>query len=468
MKIIFADPPRKEAYYDNSYPNLGVLYLISYLRENSRIPLEAVYLEGDSSLVEHLEFIASEKPDLYGLSFASWTANLAYKTMNAVKKRFPDLKVICGVPEPTANWREVFRKSKVDVCVLGEGEATITDLSSALAKRNDLTQVDGLALRQNDGRILLTNRRALIKELDGIPFPSWDLIDFKNYTGMHINKADPQTHMLVSRGCPFDCNFCSNPVWKLSKPWIRMRTPENIATEVQLLYEKGVREIYMTSDEFNVREKWALDVCAAIKALGLKKLYFQCNLRADKVSGNLAQAFSDINLWLVHLGIESGNQRTLDGIGKHITKEQIVRTCQLMRSKEVKVFGFVMLFHAWEENGKLKWENSMDVSNTMAFCRKLLASDLIQYMSWQVATPMAGSRLYRTAQKYGLIASKEITGVWAQNLLLPGVGRCELKSALRKGMLLKNYYLVKNGNINFSHFDRIWRNFKVLLGLPVG
>jgi anaerobic magnesium-protoporphyrin IX monomethyl ester cyclase len=468
MKIVLADPPRKESHYDNSYPNIGILYLISYLRKYCQTPLELVYLEGDCTLEQHLNFVEAQRPDIYGLSFAMWTADLAYKTLSAVKQRLPQTLTICGGPEPTANHQLVFQNSTVDICVLGEGEATLNQLVEALASGGDLRQVPGLALRQEGAEALTTPKRQLIADLEEIPLPAWDLVDLAKYSGMHINKSSPQTHMLVSRGCPFDCNFCANPVWKLNKPWVRMRQPSSIAAEVKLLYDKGVREIYMTSDEFNVSEKWSLEVCQAIKSLGLRDLYFQCNLRADNVSEKLAQAFSGINLWLIHLGIESGNQRTLDGIGKHITIEQIERTCRIMQAANIKVFGFVMLFHAWEENGVLQFETPADVHKTLDFCRRLLSRKLIQYMSWQVATPMPGSRLHATAKKFNLIPDKKITGVWAQNLLLPGVKTDEVKKALRRGMLLKNYYLLKNGNINLSHFSRALRNLKVIFGRQHG
>ncbi len=468
MKIILADPPRKESHYDNSYPNIGILYLISYLRKYCSTPLELIYLEGDCTLEEHLRFIESHRPDVYGLSFAMWTADLAYKTLSSVKRRFPKTLTICGGPEPTANHELVFKNSTVDICVLGEGEVTLKELLEAFAAQGDLAQVPGLAIRQPQGGVLLTPKRPLIHDLEEIPLPAWDLVDLRKYSGMHINRSSPQTHMLVSRGCPFDCNFCANPVWKLNKPWVRMRQPQSIAQEVKLLYDKGVREIYMTSDEFNVSEKWSLDVCQAIQSLGLRDLFFQCNLRADNVSDKLAQAFKDINLWLIHLGIESGNQRTLDGIGKHITLEQVERTCRIMQAAGIKVFGFVMLFHAWEEQGQLQWETAADVHKTLDFCRSLLSRKLIQYMSWQVATPMPGSRLHATAKKFNLIPNKKITGVWAQNLLLPGVAASEVKKALRRGMLLKNYYLLKNGNINLSHLSRALRNLKVILGRQHG
>jgi radical SAM superfamily enzyme YgiQ (UPF0313 family) len=466
MKILLADPPRDEDYYDLSYPNLGLLYLTSYLRKLSSEALDIRYLEGFCSLSEHLRQIEQFSPDLYGLSFALWTSKLAYKTMRAVKERFPRLPVVCGGPQPTASYTEALNHGHADVCVLGEGEATMLDLVNHFrTAKPDLSEIPGLAYKGADGQIITTGSRSFIRDLDTIPLPAWDMVDLHPYTGMHINRATPQTHMLVSRGCPFDCNFCANPVWKSAKPWVRLRSPANIAEEVRLLYQRGVREIYMTSDEFNVTEKWALDVCAAIEALGYRDLYFQCNLRADICTEKIAKAFARINLWLVHLGIESGNQRTLTGIGKNTKVEEVERTCRLLQQEGIKVFGFVMLYHAWEEDGRLCWESNDDVNNTLRLCRKLLSQNLIQYMSWQVATPMPGSRLQALAEKHSLLPTREINNPWTHNLLLPGIGPADVRRAVRKGMLLKDYYLLRNGNLNRKHLWRAWTNVRVLLGL---
>lgn len=465
MRILLADPPRGEGYYDLSYANIGILYLISYLKKHLGDDIEVQYLEGHCDLQEHLDAVRAFNPDMYGLSFALWTNQVAFRTLTAVKRAFPDLTTICGGPQPTGDYERVLGGCPVDICCLGEGEDTLLELVRHLmAGGEDLSAIAGLAYRGPDKEIQLTSKRDFIKDLDSIPLPAWELVDFANYGGMHINQAAPQTHILVSRGCPFDCNFCANPVWKYNKPWVRTRGADSIAQEVKLLYDRGIREIYMTSDEFNVSEKWALEVCRAITALGLKDMYFQCNIRADVLSPELAHAFKGINLWLAHLGIESGNQRTLDGIGKHVTLEQIERAGALLGEVGIKVFGFVMLFHAWEEDGCLTWETPQEVDNTLSYCRGLLSRKLINYMSWQVATPMPGARLWKLAQKYCLMPQKDITNVWEQNLLLPGISEGQVKNKLRKGMVLKNYYLIKNGNLNLKHLDRAWRNLRVLLG----
>jgi radical SAM superfamily enzyme YgiQ (UPF0313 family) len=466
VRIALCDPPSKESYYHSNFPNLGILYLISRIRERYGKEFQVLYLDGHHSLDEHLKKLDKFQPELYGISFSFIIQNLAYKVIERVKRAFPGLPIVCGGPMPTADPQAVLESSPADICVRGEGEDAFSDLAEYFQeKRSALRNIEGIVFRGTDGRIQETAKRSPIRDIDQIPPPAWGLIDFSRYKGWHIQRSSPQGHLLVNRGCPYDCNYCSNPVWKYNKPWVRLRSPANIAREVETLYKYGVREIYLSGDEFNVNEKWTIDVCRTIEGLGFKDLFFNCNVRPDVITPSIAEAFKKINLWVVHLGIESGNQKTLDGVGKKIRLEQITDACRILKHEGIKVFGFVMLFHAWEESGQLKWESAEDVNQTINYCRKLFKEKLLDYMSWQVATPMKGSRLWTLATKHNLLPSHEIRSVFLRNLELPGVNDQDVNRALRKGLLLKNYYMLRNRNINFRHLKAVGANLKVMLGL---
>jgi radical SAM superfamily enzyme YgiQ (UPF0313 family) len=281
---------------------------------------------------------------------------------------------------------------------------------------------------------------------------------------MHIKRAEPQTYVSASRGCPFDCWFCSNPIWKESKPWVRSRGAASVAAEVELLYHRGAREIYLAADEFNLNYEWPLEVARAIQALGHPDLYFQCDVRADKVTDELAREFIKMNLWMVHIGIESGNQQTIDGLQKRITLEQVMDSCRLFRAHGIHVFGFMMLYHAWEDqDGRLRWETPADVDNTLRFCRRLLRERLVNYMSWQVATPYPGSRLWQTAKKHGLLLDR-VGDARQTGMLLPGVTDRDIRRSLRRGYILKDWYALRSGHIGWKQVARIRQNLAVVLG----
>ncbi|MGD2110031.1 MAG: radical SAM protein, partial [Phycisphaerae bacterium] len=320
FKILLADPPAKEDDYDKAYPNLGILQLISYLEKHTQLACDDVlFLDQFHSMEDHIRLIEQERPRVYGLSFAFLTQRVAYETINELKRRFPEMLIIAGGPHPTSVPDDVMEKTSADLVCIGEGEMTLADIANELVRgRDDFSHIPGLLIRTAEGIIRTAKPRA-VEDLDALPFLAWDRIDFSKFVGQHYRKSNRQSCIVVSRGCPYKCTFCSLPVWRAAKPFVRMRSPENVAQEVDWLYQLGVREIKFVSDELNVTLPWAKQVCQAIIDLGHKDLYFQTNLRSDKVDDELAELFKKMNMWMVHIGVESANDRVLEGIEKKIT-----------------------------------------------------------------------------------------------------------------------------------------------------
>ncbi|MEJ5359822.1 MAG: radical SAM protein [Desulfobacterales bacterium] len=469
MKIILADPPALERAYDASYPNLGLLYIASYTKRAVENRSEIEYLGPRYDLKSHVAYVKQKKPEIYGISFTSKTASLAYETIHAVRQNCPDVLIVSGGPHVTAMPNEVMESSETDIAVIGEGEITFSEIVKSYSgkNKNNYSSINGILFRAND-QIQRTKPRAFVTDLDDLPMPAWDLIDFSDYKGMHLKKQPIESSLLISRGCPFDCAFCSNPVWKSAKPWLRHRSVEAICEEIKYLYNRGVREIYMSSDELNFNESWAQELCRAIFNLNYRDLYFQCNMRVDKVSEELTDLLNKINCWLVHIGVESANDRVLKGIGKHITVEQVERAARLFRKSNVNVFAFTMLYNVWEEDGKLCWETNEEVDNTIRFMKKLFNQKLIQYMSWQFCTPMPGSRLYRIAERHGLFRGDPRV-VWEHfdehtvAMKIPGVSEKQMKWKIKKGILLKDWFMVRSGNISLKHLWRVKENLRALI-----
>ncbi|MFB3880118.1 MAG: radical SAM protein [Armatimonadota bacterium] len=469
MRVLLADVPAREWGYDASYPNMGILYLISYLR--SRRPTNQVtvaYLDARKTLAQHVEAVREYSPDLYALSISSLAVSRLPGILEAVKAVAPRAEVVCGGTGATADPGSVLLGAPVDACVVGEGEETFSEVVAATAESHGSVRtglIPGTAVRR-DGSTELAPDRELIGDLDTIPFPAWDLIDFSVYPGMHLKRASPETNVLVSRGCPYNCCFCSNPVWKHRRPWLRSRSPANVAEEVELLYNRGVREIYLASDEMNFDERYALSLCEELARLGHRDLYFQCNMRAHPLSDELAQALRGMNCWLVHLGVESANDRVLRGIGKHVTVAQIEAACERLARNGVRVYAFMMLYQAWEEDGLLQCETTDEVANSLRFTRRMFRHGLIHYMSWQVCTPLPGSRLYAIAQRHGLMRDDPRAGYEHRlGMTVPGVTDTDVRRMLRKGILLKDWYMLRSGQISFRHLGRAWENLRSAVGL---
>jgi len=465
MKVVFADPPMQFLRFTPALnnPNIGILYLISYLRKMKN-EVKTYYIQPFLNLKQHLEKVKQISPDFYGISFANSLKGTAYHTIQQVRRKFPNLPIICGGAHPSADPEQVLFNSKADISVIGEGEVTSLELINHYMNGTpELSEIPGIAFREND-QIVKTPPRPLIEDLDTIPLPAWDLIDFQNYSGLNLKKASPDASIVTSRGCPFNCTYCSNPVWKANKPWLRWRSPKNISEEIRYLYERGIREIYIRADEFNINPKWCIEVCEEIQKLDLKDMYYQCNLRADNFPEELAKAMHDANFWMVHLGIESGNQRCLNGIKKRISLKSVIDTCEKMKRHMIKTFGFFMMFNIWEENNTLQFESPQEVEHTFAFARYLLRRKLLSNISWGFATPIKGSELYKIAKKYNILKYEDKdTSPWEISVKLPNVSEKTMVSIRRKGMILQGLYGLVSGNLNWRNWRHILSKIKYIL-----
>ncbi len=463
LKLVLADPPNIQSnWLIANHPNLGVLYLAGYLREN--VPdVEVHYLDVHLDLETHLERLERIRPELYGLSFSAMREKDAFRTVKAVKGRLPSLPIVCGGPYPTVRAEYVLATLPVDVCVRGEGEATLAELAMAYRDGKPFDSVPGIVFKRG-GEVKETPRRELIANLDSIPFPAWDLIDFKKYTGSYQFRSRPNTSIVTSRGCPFNCVFCANPVWKLSKPWLRMRSPANVCDEIAFLYRLGIREVSIRSDEFNPVLSWALEFCREVQRRDFRGLYLQGNVRADNFTDELAREMKRANFWLVQLGIESGNQRTLDGIRKSLTLEEIREACRILKRSGIRVYGYVMLYHAWEEDGRFCCESPEDVERTLAFLRGLRRQGLLDYMSCSTATPIIGSELYEIARRHNrLKLGQSIDDLSAFSMDLPGISDREMRRSRRKALLLQMSMNLRSGHNNLADWPKNFHKIKTLI-----
>ncbi len=445
LKVVFADPPfgiesKGEAVTES--PNLGILYIIGYAK--ARLPeVEFFYLEPFLSMEEHLEKVKQIQPDVYAISFTTPRRDLSFETIAKVKALGLKMLMVAGGAHPTIDPQDVLKNTPVDVCIVGEGEETTTELIRKVQTKESISDVIGTVNKQKNNGI-----RPLLKDLDFLP--AWDLIDFENYD-IAVSKKKRMAYLLPIRGCPNYCTYCSNPVWKLEKPWVRQRSPKNIAEEINYLYGRGIREIYLRSDTFNVDIKWCLEVCNEIEKLKLKGMTFQCNLRADKLNDELAKRLHNIHVWLVHIGLESANDRVLKGIGKNATQADNIRTLELLKKYHIKVYGFLMLYNAWETNGKLEYETPEEVNNTLEFAKTCLRDNLIEYISWSITNPIIGSKLYNIAKKFDIASYNVKIG---NCMRLPGISEQQMVEHVKQGMVLQLLNGIQKGMITKKSYKR--------------
>ena len=455
MRIILADSHGRVLGKDQTSANLSLLYLGAYLRRQPDVDVEFEYIPQVKSDDYHLERIRDFKADIYAASFTSFSARDTYALIRRVKAAFPGVLVVCGGPHAVTHSEEILRKSGADVVAIGEGEVTFHEIVKHKHELwSRIHEIDGVAYLA-DGEYRRTAGRALIDDIDSIPFPIRDLVNDDDFCGLTYSRARPNTEMVITRGCPLRCVFCANPVFRLKNgPLYRARSPENVAAEVEQLYRRGYREIYMHSDELNVRLQWSIDVCKAIAALGHRDLFFQCNMRVLPMSEELAYWMKQANFWLVRVGLETTSDRVLAGIKKRMAFENTERTLRILSSQGIRVLTFTMLFNYWEEDGELKHESAAEVRQTIKDVWRLWRKRYLHYTSWQFATPVQGAELYDIARRRGMVDEDYLpSDTWSTFDYLQGVSRSEFNALYRAARRQQAIMALASGNFE-------WRNYR--------
>lgn len=474
MNIILADPPTFGFGKLQPCPNLGILSISSYLKRE--IPTaEVIYIPERYSISHHIEMVRAGNVTVYGLSFTSYSALRAYRTIKALKQAHPGLMIVCGGPHVSAVPQEVASQPGVDVCVIGEGEVTFLEL---VQKSADLPQalpgIPGIAYVRA-GKYVVNPPRQFKPNIEDFPYPDRSIVSDSDFAGLPLHHSSPTAEIVVTRGCPYRCIFCSNPVFRPEEikrksdessvsnaplsavgRSLRMRSPRSVANEAEMLYGLGYREIYLHSDELNCDERWAIEVCDALADLGHKDLFFQTNIRADKVSVAFADALRRMNMWLVRVGVESSSPRVMQAQRKKVSLEDVERACRILSSRGLKVFGYFMMFQFWEQDGRLECETADEVAGTIDFAERLARRGELHYIGWAVATPMHGAAMYGVARRHGLIdGSFYPSQRWHLCRYIKSVSELKFNRLLRRGLRLQARLALKNGGVGWGNWRRI-------------
>jgi len=455
VRIILADSHGRVLGKDQTSANLSLLYLGAYLRAQPDVEVELEYIPQVKSDDFHLRRIREFGAEIYACSFTSFSARETYGLIRRIKQEFPHVLVVCGGPHAPTHAEEILRKSGADVVAIGEGEVTMYEIVKHQAELwSKIDGIDGVAYLK-EGDYIQTQTRAVIDDIDTIPFPIRDLVNDDDFIGLTYSKARPNTEMVITRGCPLRCVFCANPVFRLKNgPLFRARSPQNVAAEVDELYRRGYREIYMHSDELNVKLQWSIDVCKAIAALGHKDLFFQCNIRVLPMSEELAYWMKRANFWLVRVGLESTSDRVLAGIKKRMSFENTQATLKMVSEQGIRVLAFAMLFNYWEDRGELQHESAAEVRQTIKDVWRLWRKRHLHYTSWQFANPVPGAELYDIARRRGMIDENYFpSDTWNTFDYLTGVSRGEFNSLYAAARRQQAIMALTAGNFE-------WRNYR--------
>ena len=416
MKVLLINPP--QTFYPGSEPPagnlpLGLLYIAAVLEKagyNVEI-LDAFMSDsvfrkiGDTINVgmpygQIKEEIKKRKPDIVGIAnpFTCQVAN-AIKVGNIVKEINPHILTVVGGPHVTAVPVEFLQEAKnVDIAVIGEGEYTMLDVVSFCEGHKKINEVQGIAYRKDES-IALNSPRPFIKNLDELPYPAYHLVDMEQYLNPkkieYRSFRDRAISMITSRGCPFNCSFCSVHL-HMGKMY-RAHSAKYVIDHIAHMVKKyQVRNILFEDDNLTFDLKRFEAICDKIIEQNIKLGWETPNgIRADYLTLNLLKKMKKSGCQSVFFGIESGDQFVLDHIiDKSLKLKNVMNVAKMCKDIGLKTGGFYIIGFPGE-----KKENML---KTVELALRL-KREFDVGMHLFIATPSCGTRLYEECKKKGYI-----------------------------------------------------------------
>ena len=226
-----------------------------------------------------------------------------------------------------------------DVVIVGEGDETLGVLLERLP--GDISGVAGIATRGRTGEVVRTPRRQLIRDLDELALPAWDLVDVDRYRSAWGRHGRFSMNMATTRGCPFHCNWCAKPIWGQR---YAVRAPESVVAELSGLRDRYAPDhISFVDDIFGLKPGWTRRYADAATRAGATTP-FKCLSRADLLlrDGEI-EALREAGCETVWMGAESGAQSVLDAMEKGTTVAQIREASARLRDAGIRR-GFFLQF----------------------------------------------------------------------------------------------------------------------------
>jgi len=276
---------------------------------------------------------------------------------------------------------EQYLDEGADYILIGEAEYTLLELLNTLKENQpDLTHIQGLAFKK-DGTLVKTPRRTVIKDLDELPLPAWDIIDIGPYKKAWLKSSGYfSMNMGTTRGCPFKCNWCAKPIYGNR---YNSRSPQNVIKELKLLKDRyNFDHIWFCDDIFGLKPGWVNEFADLLEKEKLS-FRFKIQSRADLLLQEnninaLARAGCD-NVWI---GAESGSQKILDAMDKGITIDQVRKATKLLKEYSIKPSFFIQFGYLGE--------TKEDIRMTIAMINELLPYSI----GVSVSYPLPGTVFY--------------------------------------------------------------------------
>jgi len=387
FKILFIKPNADVPNLSIGIP-LGIMSLSSYLKKRfgHKVLIDLIDMRIQSSQKNSLvQMLQNRKYDLIGISMLSFEQPFLDQYLPIIRNDAKESRIIIGGPYATAQYTHALQYQEISCVVIGEGEIVAGNLIERWMQNKDIFDIKGIAYR-NGTKIICNQRENYIKDLDQLPYPDYNLIDFKPYWKKHYNMnvilADPKyAFVMSSRACPYNCIYCHNMFGKV----VRKKSPKRFVNELKILYyQYDVREFHIIDDIFNLDRNRMHQILHLIIDSGMKlKLSMPNALRGDLLEKEDIDLLKKAGAYMLHVAIETASKRLQRLTRKHLNIPKVIENIEYASSIGLITDGYFMLGFPTETIDELKQTINLAVHSAL---------DMV---SFHVVVPFPETEMYR-------------------------------------------------------------------------
>ncbi len=380
---------------------LGIGYLSAYLkREGHHTAL--LHMVRPPKQEEFEERLAATSPDLVAFSSTTHLFPHVRRWSSWARRRLPGVPLVGGGAHATIDPEDALLSSSLDMVCLGEGEEALAELCAVLQEGRDHRRLPSFWVKDGEG-IIRNPVRPLLEDLDSLPFPDRDIFDPEDFCEQQHERGT----LMASRGCPYNCSYCSNHAQKRVYPnpekYVRFRSVDNVMREIHQVIERDkegrLRYIRFDDDILTLNREWFRELARRYREE--VELPFVCNSRANLMDEESARLFAEAGCGVVCMGIESGNaQLRREVLNRPMREEQIIRAFRLCREHGMKTVSTNMT--------GLPGEGVSELLDTV----KLNARARPDCMQVSVFHPYPHTRLHEICLERGLLTGRHVDTIF--------------------------------------------------------
>ncbi|PTD93391.1 hypothetical protein C9439_08260 [archaeon SCG-AAA382B04] len=430
MKILLIHPPAEEDLLFKKIIGLtpqpiGLGYVAAAV-ENKGHSVELLDIPAQN--ISKKELIISKKelikkirkfdPDVIGVYLATYRCQKGLKILEIAKKYSNNAKTVCGGPHSTVTAEDLVKNQSVDYVVSGEAEQTFPELLETIDKNKNKYDVNGIVFCE-DNEAVSTDPPKKIEDLDDLPTPARHHFDMEKYTLMnHLEIAS----IVSSRGCPFDCNYCSVPA--IFGTECRLRSAEDIVNEIEEVNKKYGPDLFMFMDDnfdYSIDRLWK--ICDLLEERDLDILWGCCSSGINSNNPGLLKRMDETGCKVLSYNLESGSKKSLEVMDPGISYEST--------KKDLELAGDLGLIRILNIIIGMPGETRDDIIESIQFAKEVNP----EFPLFFLPTPYPGTKFYKTAKRQGMIKEGDWKKYTSYNPIIENesLSQEELRELLERG-----------------------------------